>query len=163
MDYICIGKIVNTHGLKGEVRIISNFMYKDKVFLKNMNIYIGKDKCLESISSYRPHKQYDMICIEGYNNINDVLKYKGSLVYVNRDDIKLDDGCYLDQDLIGLNVIIGGKVVGVIKRIDNGVKQSLFVVRTAKGDCLIPYVSDIIEEINFKKGFIRIKNIKGLI
>ena len=105
MNYIYIGKIVNTHGLKGEVRILSNFKYKDKVFIKNMNIYIGKDKKKEAINSYRPHKNFDMICMNGYNNINDVLKYKGSLVYVLKEDIRLDSGCYLDEDLIGLDVI----------------------------------------------------------
>ena len=44
MNYVYIGKIVNTHGIRGEVRLLSNFRYKDKVFIKNMNIYIGKDK-----------------------------------------------------------------------------------------------------------------------
>ncbi len=42
MDYIKIGKIVNTHGIKGEVRLLSKFPYKDKVFVKDMNIYIDK-------------------------------------------------------------------------------------------------------------------------
>ena len=162
MNYVYIGKIVNTHGIRGEVRLLSNFRYKDKVFIKNMNIYIGKDKIREVIISYRHHKNFDMICIEGYNNINDVLKYKGSYVYVNKDDIILDDGCYLDEDLVGLDVIIGNDKVGVIKRIDNG-KQSLFVVKTEKGDCLIPYVSDIIEKIDLDCGCIIFRDIKGLI
>ena len=44
MDYIKIGKIVNTHGIKGEVRLLSKFPYKDKVFVKDMNIYIDKKR-----------------------------------------------------------------------------------------------------------------------
>ncbi len=163
MEYIYIGKIVNTHGIKGEVRIISNFRYKDKVFFKGMNIYIGKDKDKEIINSYRIHKNFDMICMDGINNINDVLQYKGSNVYVNKSDIKLDDNCYLDEDLIGLNVMIDNKVMGNVKRIDNSYKQPLFVVSNEKKDCLIPYVSDIIEEVNLDEGYIRFKNIKGLI
>lgn len=162
MNYIYIGKIVNTHGLKGEVRILSNFKYKDKVFIKNMNIYIGKDKKKEAINSYRPHKNFDMICMNGYNNINDVLKYKGSLVYVLKEDIRLDSGCYLDEDLIGLDVIVGKDKVGVVKKVEYN-KQSLFVVTTDKGDCLIPYVSDIIEKIDLNDGYIMFKDIKGLI
>lgn len=162
MNYIYIGKIVNTHGLKGEVRILSNFKYKDKVFIKNMNIYIGKDKKKEAINSYRPHKNFDMICMNGYNNINDVLKYKGSLVYVLKEDIRLDSGCYLDEDLIGLDVIVGKDKVGVVKKVEYN-KQSLFVVKTDKGDCLIPYVSDIIEKIDLNDGYIMFKDIKGLI
>ena len=70
MKYIYIGKIVNTHGIKGEIRLISTFKFKDKVFVPNMNIYIGKEKIKEVITSYRPHKQFDMICMKDYNNIN---------------------------------------------------------------------------------------------
>ncbi len=163
MDYIYIGKIVNTHGIKGEVRILSDFRYKDKVFVKNMNIYIGKDKIKERINSYRHHKIFEMICMDNYNNINDVLKYKGLSVYVNRDDVKLDSDCYFDEDLIGLKVLINGDDVGVIKKIDYRSKQPLFVVKCEKKDCLIPYVSDIIEKINLNEGYIAFKNIKGLI
>ena len=56
MKYVLIGKIVNTHGLKGEVRILSEFRYKDRVFVPGMKIYIGKDKQEEEIVSYRHHK-----------------------------------------------------------------------------------------------------------
>ena len=49
MEYIYLGKIVNTHGIKGEVRIISNFRYKSRVFVKGFTIYIGKKKDKEVI------------------------------------------------------------------------------------------------------------------
>ena len=163
MKYIYIGKIVNTHGIRGEVRILSNFKFKDKIFVKDMNIYIGKNKDKEVINTYRPHKQFDMITMNGYSNINEVLKYKGELVYIDSDDLKLDKDEYLDEDLINLDVIINNEVVGKVKRVEIYPKQSFIVVKTEKKDCLIPYVSDIIEEIDFKEGFIRIKNIKGLI
>ena len=74
-EYIYIGKIVNTHGIKGEVRILSNFEYKDKVFLENRRIYIGEEHIEEIVNTYRHHKIFDMITMKGYNNINQVLKY----------------------------------------------------------------------------------------
>ena len=80
MEYIYIGKIVNTHGIKGELRILSDFKYKDRIFRKGFNIYIGKDKIKETITSYRHHKVFEMICMDGYNDINEVLKYKGENV-----------------------------------------------------------------------------------
>ena len=76
MTLIKIGKIVNTHGIKGELRLLSKFPYKDKVFINNMKIYINK-KDEEIINTYRKHKNFDMITLKGYNNINEVLKYKG--------------------------------------------------------------------------------------
>ena len=117
MNYIKIGKIVNTHGIKGELRIISTFKYKDKIFKNNMEIYIGNNKTKEIINTYRPHKQYDMITLYGYNNINEVLKYKGLNVYVLKSDINLEKGKYLDEDLIGLKVICDHKEIGNIEKI----------------------------------------------
>ena len=118
MKYITIGKIVNTHGIKGEVRLLSSFKFKNKVFKKDMPIYIGNTKKKEIINSYRPHKQFDMVTLVGYNNINQVLKYKGSRVYINREDIDLSKDEYLDEDLIGLDVKVGDKVVGKIQKIE---------------------------------------------
>ena len=163
MKYLYIGKIVNTHGIKGEIRILSNFKFKEKIFIKGMKIYIGKNKVEETINTYRHHKQFEMITMDGYSNINEVLKYKQQQVYINKDDLKLDSNEYLDEDLIGLNVKVNNNIVGSIKRIEKNPHQDLLVVKTTKKDCLIPYVSDIIEEINFKEGYISIKDIKGLI
>ena len=163
MKYIAIGKIVNTHGIKGEVRLLSNFKFKNKVFKKDMPIYIGNTKKKEIINSYRPHKQFDMITLVGYNNINQVLKYKGSRVYINKEDIDLSKDEYLDEDLIGLDVKVGDKVVGKIQKIEKYPHQDLIVVKNSEKTCLIPYVSDIIEEINLNKKYISIKDIKGLI
>ena len=89
MEYLYLGKIVNTHGIKGEVRILSKFKFKKKALTKHFKIYIGKEKKEEVISGYRPHKQFDMITIEEIENINDVLKYKGKHVYIKKSDIIL--------------------------------------------------------------------------
>ena len=89
MKYVLIGKLVNTHGLKGEVRILSDFKYKDRVFIPGMKIYLGKDKICEEIDTYRHHKVFEMITMVGYNDINEVLKYIGDYVFINKEDIKL--------------------------------------------------------------------------
>ena len=60
MKFINIGKIVNTHGIKGELRILSDFKYKDKVFKKGFKFYVGKDKEELIVNSYRYHKIFDM-------------------------------------------------------------------------------------------------------
>lgn len=163
MEYLYLGKIVNTHGIKGEIRILSNFRYKDKAFKKKMPIYIGKSKTQEIITSYRHHKQFEMICLENYDNINQVLKYKGEKIYIKPADLNLEQNQYLDEELQGLNIKIDNQIVGIIKRIERYPKQDLIVVKKEEKDCLIPYVSDIIEEVNLKEGYIAIKNIKGLI
>ena len=163
MEYVYIGKIVNTHGIKVEVRLLSKFKFKDRVFIPGMKIYIGKEKIEEVINTYRPHKQFDMITMKGYTNINEVLKYKTQKVYINKEDLRLGSDEYLDEDLIGLNVMVDNKIVGEVIRLDVYPHQNLLVVKVGGKSCLIPYVSDIIEEVNFNEGYIAIKNIKGLI
>lgn len=163
MRYIYIGKIVNTHGIKGELRILSDFKYKKKIFKHDTKIYISNEKTEETINTYRPHKQFDMITLVGYNNINEVLKYKGQKVYIKDTDIKLEENEYLDEDIIGLTVIYNNKEVGYIKKIEKYPHQDLIVVKRMQKEYLIPYISDIIESISLQEKKIIIKNIKGLI
>ena len=125
MEYIYIGKIVNTHALKGEVRIISNFEYKDRVFKKGNILYLGEDKSSENILTYRKHKMYDMVSFEGIDNINDVLKYKGSKVYIDSSILNLSDDELLEDEILELNVYLDNKNIGKITeyRNDNGNKM----------------------------------------
>lgn len=162
MKYILIGKIVNTHGLKGEVRIKSLFKYKDRVFKKGMKIYIGKDKVCEEINSYRHHKIFEMITMCGYNNINEILKYKGEYVFVNKEDIKLNDLEYLDEDIIGLRVMTEGRELGTVRRIEKHNINEILVVKNDEKNYLIPYNFDIIENINLDEKYMIVKNIVGL-
>jgi len=162
MKYILIGKIVNTHGLKGEVRILSSFKFKNKVFIPNMKIYIGKDKLEEKIVTYRHHKVFEMITMDGYTNIDEVLKYKGEYVFINKEDITLDKNEYLDEDIIGLNVYTNDKIVGTIKKIENHNGNEILIVTNTNKNYLIPYNFDIILDVNLEKKEMRVKNIPGL-
>lgn len=162
MKYILIGKIVNTHGLKGEVRILSSFKFKNKVFIPNMKIYIGKDKLEEKIVTYRHHKIFEMITMDGYTNIDEVLKYKGEYVFINKEDITLDKNEYLDEDIIGLNVYTNDKIVGTIKKIENHNSNEILIVTNTNKNYLIPYNFDIILDVNLEKKEMRVKNIPGL-
>ena len=158
MELIKIGKIVNTHGIKGELRILSKFPYKDKVFIKGMNICIDK-KDNEVINTYRRHKNFDMITMEGYSNINEVLKYKGKYVYVNKEDIKLDNN-YLDEDIIGLNAYVNNEYKGIVDDIERYDKTTIVVVKDNDKEYLIPY--ELINSIDINNKKISIKNIEGL-
>lgn len=162
MEYIKIGKIVNTHGIKGELRLLSDFKYKNKVFVKNFIIYIGKEKVKEKIISYRTHKQFDMICLEGYTNINDVLKYKGLYVFINKDDLILDSNCYLNEDIIGLDVVVDNNIIGKVSNIERNGKRELLVIKNESKEFLVPYEAFFINKIEIDNKKIYINNIKGL-
>ena len=125
MRFIYIGKVTNTHALKGEIRILSNFEFKDKVFTKGFKLYVGHLKTEETIETYRQHKQYDMVKFVGIDNINDVIKCKGASVFVNEEDLHLKEDEILTEELIGMNVYNENSLVGNITeyREDNGNKN----------------------------------------
>lgn len=162
MKYVLIGKLVNTHGLRGEVRILSSFKYKDRVFKRGMKIYIGKDKICEEITGYRYHKIFDMITMDGYNDINQVLKYKGDYVFVNKEDIVLNENEYLDEDIIGLNVYVDDRLLGRVNRIDKHSVNEILVIKNDEKNFLVPYNFDIIISIDLEKKIMIVKNIVGL-
>lgn len=160
MEYIYLGKIVNTHGIKGEIRIISDFQYKQLVFTKNFKIYIGNEKTEETINTYRIHKNYDMVTLININDINDVLKYKGKNVYINKSDLNIDG--YFDEDLIGLEVYTTKSVGNVIEIIKQP-HQDLLLIEYNDKQYMIPKVDAFINKIDLNKKIIYINNIEGLI
>lgn len=144
MKYIFIGRIVNTHALKGEVRIVSDFEFKDRIFKENTLLYIGENKDKEIIETYRKHKQFDMVKFKGIDYINDVLKYKGSKVYIDESILNLKDDEILISELINMDVYSDNKYVGRITeyRSDNG--NNMLRVNNK----LIPYNKDFITKID---------------
>jgi 16S rRNA processing protein RimM len=154
VNLIKIGKYVNTHGIKGEIRIISNFSRKDLVFIPSMNIYI-KDKEYE-IVSHRVHKQYDMLKLKDIDNINDIECLKNSDVYIDKDAIDIE---YLAEDYIDYKVIFNDKEY-LIKRIDENIKYKIIVL---SDDSMIPFVDEYIENIDNKNKCIYVKNVGGLV
>lgn len=157
MAYLYIGKLVNTHGLKGEVRIITELKEKDFIYKIGTNLYIGEKKDKHTINSYRVHKNYDMVTFKDIDNIDDVLKYKGCLVYINKDEFK---DIFFETDLIGFEVytdIYIGKITEIINSY-----QDLLVVKNKDKRYLLPYVKELMNNIDVQNKKIEYKNIKGL-
>lgn len=161
MKYICIGKIVNTHGIKGEVRLLSDFKYKKQVFKPNFKIYIGQNKEEQIIKTYRVHKIFDMITLIGIDNINDVLKYKTKKVYINKDDLNIDG--YLNEDLIGLKVYQNKKDIGTIVDIMKNNKDGILVIKNETKTNLVPNLPEFIEKVDLENKKMQIKYLEGLI
>ena len=162
MKYLYVGKIVNTHGIKGELRIRSNFDKKELVFKPGVTLYIGEGYVPEKIVSYRPHKEFDMVVFEGYNNINQVLNYLKLNVYVKKEDLNLDENDYVLEELVGLNIVENGEVLGKVAEIVYNGSSVLLSVSALK-NFYIPHVSQYIKNVDFDKGEIEVSNAKDLI
>lgn len=133
---IRIGKYVNTHGIKGEIRILSDFSRKDLIFKKGFKIYIKDNEFI--INSYRKHKDYDMVTLEGINNINDIIDLKGNYVYIKREDIN----SFIDEDLYEYSVVVKEKEYKIINIIENKAHKILVL----NNNVMVPYVPEFIEK-----------------
>lgn len=161
MNFRYIGDIVGTHGVKGEVRIISDIEFKEEVLKPGRILYIGKEKQPLTIERYRHHKIYEMITFEDIHDINDVIIYKGESVYFNKEDVTVDG--YFSEDFIGLDVYYKSEKIGTVKNI---LKSKAHDILSVVGDtytCLIPNVSEFIESIDLEAHQLIVKNIEGLL
>ena len=160
MDKVYIGKIVSTHGIKGEIRIISDFPYKDKVF-KIGNKLIIDDKEYE-IKTYRVHKHYDMVKLDEYNDINDVMFLMKKKVYFDKNNLLLNDNEILDEELINYEVLTTTNKRGIIKEIFLASKENKILRVLFDKEVLIPINSPMIKEINKKEKKVIVELIEGI-
>ena len=164
MDYINIGKIVNTHGIKGELRILSDFKFKDRVFVTGFNFYIGKEKIKETVKTYRHHKIFEMVTFDNYNDINQVLKYLNEDVFILKNDLNLREEEYLDQDLIGMTIYEDEKKIGIVTNITYASKTNKLIEANINNKRVyIPFNNEFVLSIDLQYKIIRVKLIKGMI
>ena len=160
MNKVYIGNIVNTHGIKGEIRLLSDFPFKDKVFVVGNNILV--DDIEYKINSHRRHKMFDMITLDGYNNINDVLFLMKKKVYFDKDKLVLSDDEILDEDLIKFKVIDEDRNIGKITEIFMASSTNKIIRVEFSYEVLIPYNSPIIKSIDKEKKEIHVSLIGGM-
>jgi 16S rRNA processing protein RimM len=165
-----VGKIVNTHGIRGEVRVISSTDFPDERYAKGNTLYIFTQK--ESsptevvVSSHRVHKNFDLLTFEGYPNVNDVEEFKGSLLKVSENQLgDLEEGEFYYHEIIGCSVHTeDGQLIGKIKEIISTGANDVWVVgRNGEKDALIPYIEDVVKEIDPRNKKITIHIMEGLL
>lgn len=161
MNQIYIGKVVSTHGIKGEIRILSDFPYKKKAFRVGSTLWI-KDNAYE-ICSYRVHKNYDMVTLRGLENINDVLFLLKEKVYKEKEELELEREEYLEEEILSFRVITDQKEIGEIKEIFSASPQNK-IMRVKLGDreVLVPFQKAFIKEIDPEQKQIVIHLVDGM-
>ena len=155
MENVYVGKITTTHGIKGELKVRSDFKYKDEIFVPNMKIIVNGEE-LKIISS-RNQMEYKLIILDGYNNIDNVIKFKNSDIYVSRNLI--NSNYILNEDIIGFEVYVGKKKIGLLDSIIKSQAHDILVVNKI----MIPYVSAFVKNIDIKNKKIYINEVEGLL
>src|SRR5574344_544892 len=166
--YISVGKILNFHGINGDVKV--GFSKNRQDFLSSLKEVLIEDTnnyTKLKISSIKIVKNFAIIKFKDYNDINSILPFKGKLIYADEQIIreKLGKDEYLTDELVGLNIEDReGKPLGFVVGISNNGAQDLLSVKTkSKKICLIPLVDAIVLNVDLKNKRITINNIEGLL
>ncbi len=163
MEYIKIGVIANTHGLKGELKVKSftdfdRFASGNTVYIKFEEEYIQV-----KIKTHRVHKDLDMVTFSDYDDINKVEIYKGCDLYMDKDDRdELEEDEFYYDELVGLEVFYNDELLGKVANIMDVPQGEILVVkRKQKKDVLIPFENKFIIYIDDKR--IDCVNLEGLL
>lgn len=168
MGYVSIGKILNFHGIQGEAKVgysknQQDFLSKLKVvYIKQNNDY----KKVE-ISTLRFHKDVALIKFKEINSVNELIAYKGCLIFVEETTIreKLGENEFLIDELTGLDVIdLNGNKIGIVVGVsNNGVNDLISVKSKTKKISMVPFVKELVPQVDIKTKKITVNNIEGLI
>lgn len=162
-DILEIGQVVNTHGIRGEIKIQP---WCDDPMIFNEIEYIYIDGKKYDMVKSRLHKNCIIAAVESINNINEAELLKNKIVTVPREALgELPEGTYYIADLLGLEVRtndgkILGKIDDVIRTGSNDVYQ---VKRQGKKDILIPVIDEAVNEVNIDAGYVIVTLMKGLV
>lgn len=159
MKNVYLGKIVSTHGIKGELKLKSEFPYKAKAFKVGNEIIIEDKKY--KIKTYRVHKQYDMITLDEFTDINEVLFLLKKKVYIEKKQLKLDNNEILDEELITYQVLTSSGKKGIIKEIFFASPTNKIIRVQLEKEILVPLNSPLVK-INIPKKEIIIDQILEL-
>lgn len=166
--FLEVGKIVNTHGIKGEVRVQSVTDFPEVRYAKGSELVIerGKNDYLPVVvASHRVHKSFDLLTFEGYPSINDVEQFKNTMLLVDESLVPdLDENEYLVNDIIGAKVVDEeNNDIGTLKEVLFLPANDVWVIkRQGKKDLLLPYIESVILDVNVDDKIIVAHVLEGL-
>lgn len=161
LEFITAGQIVNTHGIRGEVKIVP--WCDSPEFLCGFDtLYI--DEAPIRLRAARPHKGNVLAALEGVDTVEGAMALKGKTVHIDRADVTLPEGRHFLADLIGLRVVDAdsGAELGVLTEVLTPPAHQVYLVKGPQGERLIPAVEEFIVETNVDGGYLRVRLIEGM-
>lgn len=168
MEKVAIGKIVNTCGLKGEVKVInySDFVkerYKKGNVVRVVNDNSKIDEEL-TVSSVRSSDKFLYVKFKEIETIEKAETYKESMLYVDVNELSAtDEDTFYHYELLDMEVYFNDDLIGKISEISDNGRQDLIRIDNKGKSFLVPFIDDFIENIDVKGKKIVLKNIEGLL
>lgn len=162
-QFLEAGKIVTTHGIRGEVKVMP---YTDtpELLCEFDRLFIGKNRDEINVIRARVFKNTVIMKLEGIDTPEDAEKLRNKLLYMHRDDLELDDDTYFIQDLIGLEVsdADSGKVYGKITDVMQTGANDVYVIKGDDREYLVPAIADVVVSTDIDVGTMTIRPLEGL-
>lgn len=169
IEYLNVGKIINTQGIKGELKVNSTTDFVDERFAIGNQLVVflanGNQETV-TIKSHRKHKKFHIISFQGYDDINEVEKFKNGILKIDKDNLQeLEENEYYYFEIIGLEVYeTNGKFLGTIKEILSPGANDVWVVDSKKyNEVLIPYIESVVLDIDLDNNKVIVDLPEGLI
>ena len=166
MEYVLIGKIVNTFGIRGELKVDSYTDFVKERFKKGSTVYIGEKHEPFIVNGYRQHKGFLLVSFKDHEDINLVEKYKNMMLYKAKEDIhKLKKGEYYFSDLKDLDVYVDDKKIGKVLQVEEGIAaNNLRILKDEdRKEYLVPYLPVFIRNVDLDEKRIDVIQMEGLL
>ncbi len=164
-----VGKIVNTHSLKGEVKVISSTDFEEERFKKGSKLLITRGNQLIRevvVQSYRNHKNFLLVKFEGIDSVEEAEKLKNLQIKIDSDEVgELEENEFYFHEIIGCQVFDeNDRNLGEIIDILTPGANDVWVIKGEKGkEILIPYIEDVVKQIDIINKKVNIEVMEGLI
>ncbi len=160
-DKFEIGKIVNTFGIKGEVKVTP---YTDDIeqFKKIKSIYVNNT--LMQVQSAKFQKNVVILKLKDVDDMTAAENLRNSIIEAKRSKKKLPENTYYIADLIGLDVYTDeGTLLGKVKDIYNTGANDIYSIETESKEVLLPAIKEVIKQIDIENKKIIVHILKGLL
>ena len=164
-----VGKIVNTHSLKGEVKVISSTDFEEERFKKGSKLLITRGNQVVKevvVESYRTHKNNLLVKFEGIDSIEEAEKFKNLQLKVDSENLsELEENEFYFHEIIGCEVFDENNIsLGEIIEILTPGANDVWVIKNKNGkEILIPYIEDVVKNVDIPNKIINIEVMEGLI
>lgn len=160
-QYLEAGKIVNTHGIHGELKVLP--WCDGPEFLLNFDTFYIDGQPVKAAAA-RVHKQSVLLTLEGVSDINAAMRLRDKILFIDRNDVNLPEGRNFLADLFGLEVRDAdtGKVLGTVADILTPPAHEVYVVRGGEREYMIPAVDAFVLETNVNEGYLSVRLIEGM-
>lgn len=163
-QFLEAGKIVNTHGVMGEIKI-QPWCDSPDVLLEFETLYLSPTEPVQVQKSY-VHKNCVVMRLEGVNTFEAANALKNRILYLDREDVDLPEDLVFIQDILGFSVFDcrTGETIGKLHEVSQNTGHDLYIIRReGKPDALIPACKPFLKSIDMDAGVITVETIEGLV